>query len=210
MRNSIALITSPASEPITLQETKSWARITDNDEDALINQLIVSARQEAEKYLRSALITQTWELTLDLVPSSLDDVLGDGVFQISVSELYGSIPNAIKLPYAPIQSITSVKTYDLNNTESTYSSSNYTLDSVGSRLLLNYGATWPSNMRRNAAMKIRYIAGYGTGANVPMAIKIALMGYVQAVYESRGICEASSDPLKDMQMKLMSYRNVTI
>lgn len=210
MRNSATLITAPTSEPITLEEVKSWARITDNDDNALISNLITAARQEAEKYLRSALITQTWELTLDLVPSSLDDVLGDGVFQISVSELYGSIPNAVKLPYAPIQSITSVKTYDVDNTETTYDSANYSLDSAGGRIVLDYGQTWGSNLRKTAAVKIRYVAGYGSGSNVPMAIRIALMGYVQAMYESRGICETASDPMKEMQMKLMSFRNMTI
>jgi hypothetical protein len=210
MRNSATLITAPSSEPVTLQEAKSWARITDDEENALINTLIVAARQEAEKYLRSVLITQTWELTIDLCSGSLDDKLGDGVYQIAISELYGSLPNAISLPYAPIQSITSVKYYDLNNTEATYSSDNYTLDTAGGRLLLNYGAVWPSNMRRNASLKIRYVAGYGTGANVPAQIKIAMMGYVQSMYESRGVCESGADPLKTMQAALMPYRKMAI
>ena len=210
MRHSVALITPPAGEPVTLLDVKSWARITDNDDDALLQNMIIAARQEAEKYLRSVLVTQTWELTLDLIPSSLDDILGDGVFQIAVSELYGAIPNAIPLPYAPIQSITSIKTFDLNNNESTYNATNYTLDTAGGRVLLNYGATWPSNLRHNAAMKIRYVAGYGAASTVPMSIRMAIMSYVQAMYESRGICEAGSDPIKEMQHKLAGFRNMTI
>lgn len=210
MRVSLSLITAPNCEPVSLQEVKSWARITDNDDDALLQNIITSARQEAEKYLRSVLITQTWEATFDLQGTSLNDVLGDGVYEMAITELYGNVPNVIALPYAPIQSIITIKTFDLNNTLTTYDAANYTLDTAGGRVLLNQGASWPSNMRRNAAMQIRYVAGYGAGSSVPASIKIAIMSYAQAMYESRGICDAVADPLKDMQHKLAGFRNMTI
>lgn len=207
MRKSVVLITPPASEPVTLAEVKSWARIDSDDENTLITSLIVAARQEAEKYLKRALITQTWELTLDAGKSYLDN-LGDGVYDLPITALYSGLPDTITLPYAPIQSITSVKTFDLDNTESTFSASNYTLDTAGSRFVMNYGSIWTSNLRYEAAVKIRYVAGYGSGADVPQAIKIAIMSYVADVYESRGICDTVTDPLAKMQSSLYSYRNM--
>lgn len=209
MRKSVVLITPPASEPVTLAEVKSWARIDSDDENTLITSLIVAARQEAEKYLKRALVSQTWELTLDAGKSSLDDMLGDGVYQLPITALYTGLPENITLPYAPIQSITSVKTFDLTNTESTFSASNYTLDGAGSRFIMNFGSIWPSNLRYEAAVKIRYVAGYGTGSDVPHAIKIAIMQYVADVYESRGICDTVIEPLAQMQSRLYSYRNMT-
>ncbi len=210
MRQSVNLITAPTTEPVSLSDVKTWARIDGTDEDALLTNLIVAARQEAEKFLRSALVNQTWELTLDLACGGLDSSLGDGMYDLPITALYGDLPRVIKLPYAPVSSITSVKYFDLDNTEATYSSSNYTLDSSGGRLLLNYSAIWPSNLRKEACVKIRYVAGYGTSADVPMAIKMAIIGYVHGMYESRGICDTNTDPLKEMQIKLMPYRKVAL
>ena len=208
MRKSIALITAPTSEPVTLAEVKAWARIDSTDEDALINSLIISARQEVEKYLKRALITQTLELTLDMIKSAADNFIGDGTYDIAITELYSGLPREITLPYAPIQSITSVTTYDLSNTSAVYSSANYTLDIAGSRFVLNYGAIWTTNLRYSASVKIRYLAGYGTAANVPQAIKIAIMSYVQDIYESRGVCDIKSDPIANMHERLFSFRNM--
>lgn len=209
MRTSIALITPPTNEPVTLSELKSWMRLDGTSEDVLLTQLIVAARQEAEKYLRSALVSQTLELTVDLT-GGLNDSLGDGWYDLAVTELYGALPDVIPLPYAPIQSITSVTTYDNDNVGTVYSSDNYTLDEAGSRLVLNYGQIWPSNMRQSAACVIRYVAGYGTVSEVPQAIKIAIMNYALNCYEQRGICDNTIDPLAGLQASLAPYRNYTI
>ena len=59
-------VVDPASEPITLAEAKSHLRVTSNAEDALINSLIVAARDLCEHETGGrVLMTQTWELSLD-------------------------------------------------------------------------------------------------------------------------------------------------
>ena len=83
-------------------------------DDTLVTQLITAARMAAEEYLRRALITQTYKLTLDLSCSSLGAAWSEGVYDLPVTELYGGMPRTIELPKGPIQSITSVTTYDLN------------------------------------------------------------------------------------------------
>jgi len=207
MRQSVTLVTAPQAEPVTLNEFKEYARLDGgNSEDATLTELLVAARQEAEKYLNRALITQTWKLTLDLESSSADAYLGDGVFDLPITALYGALPSAIDLPYAPAQSITSVTTYDLNNTGTVYSAANYSIDTAGSRLVLNNGSIWPSNLRPVAAMVILYVTGYGAGAQVPAAIKLAIKKYASSLYEERGVCEDSANSLNALHNSLFSYR----
>lgn len=189
-RRSITLVTAPATEPVSLTEAKAWAKVDDTADDTLITSLIVAARESAEQFLRRSLITQTWKLSIDLPASRFDDSLGEGVYDLPVTALYSGLPSAIRLPKGPVQSITSVKTYDLDNTESTYSSSNYTVDTDGDRLVLNYGAIWPTNLRRTAAALITYVAGYGDAStDVPQAIRTAILMHIQKMYDGRIVCE---------------------
>lgn len=187
LRQSLALITPPASEPITLSEAKAWARVDGADDDTAITALITAARQAAEQYLRRSLVTQTWKLSLDLSSGGLD--LPEGVYELPVTAIYGGLPRSVPLPKGPASSITSVVTYDLNNSATTFAASNYRLDSSGDRLLLNYGAIWPSNLRPECAVEITYAAGYGNASAIPNSIRQGILIHVASLYEQRGNCE---------------------
>ena len=200
MRTSITTVTPPALEPVTLAEAKLWMKVDITEDDALITDLIVAAREYAEQSLRRALITQTKKLTLDIPRGGLDDVLGDGVYDLPVSVLVGDLPSVIELPYQPIQSITSVKTFDTDGTESTYSSDNYFLDTAGGRLVLKDGEIWPSGLRAEKACEITYVAGYGSAASsVPASIKSAIKMHVQNMYDNRIVCDAPEACMKIYQ-----------
>src|SRR5690348_16556758 len=103
---SLRLIADPATEPVSLAEAKAHLRVTASDEDALISALIIAAREAAEHELGRALITQTWEKTLDL------------------------FPDAIELTNPPVQSVASVQYLDIDGVEQTLSSVSYTLDNA--------------------------------------------------------------------------------
>jgi hypothetical protein len=186
---SLVLVTGPTSEAISASEAKAWARLDGSDDDALIEQLIGAATHSAQEYLRRSLISQTWKLTLDLGGSDLDRMLGDGTYDLPVTALYGGLPQIIPLPKGPVSSITSVVTYDLDNTSSTFASSSYRVDNSGDRLVLNYGAIWPSNLRPQSACEVTYVAGYGAASSVPQPIKTGLMIHVATLYEQRGQCD---------------------
>ncbi|MBY0407045.1 MAG: head-tail connector protein, partial [Rickettsiales bacterium] len=47
--------TAPVAEPLTLAETKLYLRVSGGDEDALIGDMIASARIMAEQWLRRSL-----------------------------------------------------------------------------------------------------------------------------------------------------------
>jgi len=186
-------VTVPAtSYPVTLAEANQYARIDTTADDALVTTLIYAATSAAEEYLKRALITQTLVLTLDLPSSPLNNSLGDGWYDLPISVLYGELPRVIPLPKAPIQSITSVKTYDTSNTLTTYDNSNYFLDANGARLVLNNTAVPPSNMRQLAACEITYVAGWISASFVPAPIKMAILMHIQSMYDNRGVCELPS------------------
>lgn len=186
---SISIVTPAATYPVTSAEAKLYAKIDTSADDTLIDIFIAAATSAAEEYLRRALITQTLRLTLDMLANGLNDCLGDGVYDLPVNALYGELPRVIRLPKEPVQSITSVKLYDTSNTESTYSSSNYFLDSDGNRLVLNDTAVWDSNLRAQACCKITYVAGYGAASAVPAPIKAAILAHIQSMYDQRIVCD---------------------
>lgn len=186
---SLSVVTSPSTYPVTNAEAKLYAKIDTTADDTLIDTLIAAATSAAEEYLKRAIITQTLKLTLDLLGISLNNALGDGVYDLPISALYGDLPRIIKLPKAPVQSITSVKTYDTSNTLTTYDSANYFLDISGARLVLNQSAYWGSDIRPQASCEITYVAGYGLAASVPAAIKTAILMHIQSMYDERIICE---------------------
>ena len=79
---SLTLIAAPILEPMTLAEAKLHLRVDGTDEDDLITALIVAARRRAEHLLTRALITQTWELTLDEFPAADIQLPKPGVLSI--------------------------------------------------------------------------------------------------------------------------------
>lgn len=61
IRSTSTIVTEPSIEPVTLSDVKAYAKIDGSDDDGLLNDLIMTARQSVEKYLKRALITQTWK-----------------------------------------------------------------------------------------------------------------------------------------------------
>lgn len=181
-------LTDQAIDILPLADAKAFLRVDGSDDDVLLTMLIGAAVTSAEKYLARALRRQTLELTLDGFPFADDDALvrlGQGVHQVALSWVVGDV-EGIDLPYPPIASITSITTYNTANTGAVFSSAAYFLD--GFRVTLNRGYTWPTDLRDRAAVKVRYVAGYGP-INLPMDIKLGMMQHLVAMYECRTGCE---------------------
>jgi uncharacterized phiE125 gp8 family phage protein len=62
------LVTPPLQEPIPLSDLKAVLRISHEEDDALLAQMVSTARTYIERRLDRALIDQTWRLTLASVP----------------------------------------------------------------------------------------------------------------------------------------------
>src|SRR5690606_1141690 len=113
------IVTPPETEPINLDEAREHLRITGQDD--YVTSLIQSARVQVERYLNRALITQTWDV------------------------YYSFWSYEMRLPYAPVQSVTSVKYFDLDGAENTLSDSLYwkVLSADPAAVVRKYETTWP-------------------------------------------------------------------
>jgi uncharacterized phiE125 gp8 family phage protein len=159
--SSLTLVTAPTSEPITLTEAKAHCRVDHSLDDARFAALILAAREWGQGLTHKAFLTQTWDYSLDC------------------------FPDEIKLPMSPVQSITSVKYYDTDNTEQTLSSSAYITDvrSHVPRISLADGYDWPDTYYRYHPVTVRFVAGYTSGAADLYTIRAALLLHVEAHYD---------------------------
>lgn len=187
---SLRLITAPSVEPVSLVEAKAHLRVTGSDEDALITALIVAAREAVEHELGRALVTQTWEKTLDM------------------------FPEAIELTNSPVQSIASVKYLDWDGIEQTLSSSSYILDNASDSrpawLTPAYGYDWPGTFRTINAVKVRYFAGWPTVLAVPQAIKQWMLLNIGHWFENREASGDKREPMPFISGLLDRYRIWTL
>lgn len=187
---------SPPSQLITLSRMKAYLKVDGTDDDDLINDLISAATVAAGDFMHRTILTTTYELVMDgfnINETDALDRLGPGVHTASKHHILGR-PDVIELPMLPIISVTSVQTTDINNVETTFSSANYTLDPDGGRIYLDIGATWPTNLRSYNAVKVTYVAGYGsTDASVPQPIIEAVKTWVGKMYEVRGVCDCPKE-----------------
>jgi len=166
---AITVITAPSVEPLELADLKNDLKV-DTDltaDDALIDALLTAGREWAEGFTNRAFITQTLELTLDTWPAG----------------------NAIRVPRPPLQSVSSIKYYDQDDTEYTLSSANYLVDTASEpgRIVLNSGQSWPGTALRPAnGVVVRFVAGHGDAASeVPAKVIQAIRLTVGHWYENR-------------------------
>ncbi len=163
---TLSLVLAPAAEPLDATEVKLNSRIDHSAEDALISHLINCARVYVENVSGRALVTQTWKAFYDEWPWC----------------------GGMVLPKAPVASITHVKYYDTTGTAATWASTNYLLDGESNppRLVLSYGASWPSEtLQPIKGVEVQLIGGYGNAAAVPAAYKQAMYLLIEHWYLNR-------------------------
>lgn len=167
-----ALVSPPASEPVELAEAKAHLRVTSSDEDDLITELIVAAREICEMTTGRSLITQTWRADFPCFPVSGE---------------------ALRLPHGPVQSVTSIYYYDDTNADTLLASSVYKADLTEqlAKVRLAPDQYWPSVTRQSDAVRVTYEAGYGDdGIDVPRPILQAMLLLIGEWFRNR---EASSE-----------------
>jgi uncharacterized phiE125 gp8 family phage protein len=158
------IISLPSEELISLQEARTHLRL-ESGEDDYITGLIVAARRYCEAFQNRAYVTQAWDLFLDAFPSG-----------------------CIKVPLPPLQSVTSIKYKDSAGVLQTLESSRYLMDAFSEPglICLAYGKSWPTTYPEINSVQIRFVAGYGSAADVPQEIKQAILLKIADLYEHRG------------------------
>lgn len=149
------------TEPVTLEEIKQYLRLDGNEHDAILTALIIAARQYCEAYQNRSYITRTLEYIQD------------------------NWKFPMYLPNGPVQSV-----YSMTYTDSggqTYPFMDFIADVEGenARIALFYNASVPTSpLQALAAIRIRYVAGYGDASQVPEPVKLAIKMFVAHRFEN--------------------------
>jgi uncharacterized phiE125 gp8 family phage protein len=162
---ALRLITSPATQPITLAAAKLHLRIDDAAEDTWLQAAIESASLAAEHETGRRWITQTWEAIYDAFPTA-----------------------AVELGLSPAQSVVSVKYLDQAGQEQTLPQEAYVLDAdhaLGVGFVLPAaGYTWPATAGSANAVRVRFTVGYGNDSTVvPFAAQQWMLMHIGTAYK---------------------------
>lgn len=159
----LKLITSPETEPISLEEAKQKLKAEEEENDT-ISSLIKQAREWCEDYQGKKYITQTLEGYLDEFPH-----------------------NDIEFRFcSPVKSIESIEYIDANGNENTIDPSIYIFDDISfvNRVVLAKNQQWPTTALKSVnGVKITFVAGYGNAEKVPETVKWAMILHMKLLYE---------------------------
>lgn len=186
-------------EPVSLTEAKMHLRLATTEADAAayttedndLIRMIIAAREQAEAETWRTLIYQTKTHYLQAWPSK----------------------RFIELPGPPLQSVTGVY-YTLDGeSEATFDSGDYSVDTVSEpgRIVLNVDESWPTGtLAASNPIRITYTAGYTIPDDVPAAIKSAILLILGDLYEHRGevVIGAPVDRIRDAIDNLLSTKTV--
>lgn len=175
--------------PVSLADALFHLRIDAGTEDNYVTDLVKSVQDELEPpngWLGRALTTTAYKLLLPW------------------------FANRIRLAGAPIQSVEAVKYRDSAGTLQTVSTDVYRLtDEDIPSIVLQPGYNWPTDVLDSPdSVTIEYTAGYGTDADVPLAIKQYIKLMMEHRYNVRSsvIVGTIATPTPYVQNMLESWR----
>tara|TARA_R100000005_G_scaffold95320_1_gene76353 strand:- start:134 stop:757 length:624 start_codon:yes stop_codon:yes gene_type:complete len=201
--------TLPATEPITLNDTKAYLKVENSADDTLITSLIKAAREEIEEYTGLIIISQVWTLYLNQFPYHEDQIWWDGMRELPI-DFYNK-SSKIELPKRPVQMVNHIKTYSDSDVATTIPTSDYQVSTYAapnpeySVITLRDGKTWPTFTRNQDGIEIQFMCGYGNSAipeNLKQAIKI-LVAYRYCNREATGMTQ-------EIMNILNSYKSIVL
>lgn len=161
----LIVVTPATDEPLTLAEAKAQLRITHAHEDELVSAAICAAREWVEQRTWRQLLNATLQLRMDQFPTVRE----------------------IVLPRPRLVSVSSIQ-YRSGGSWATLGSSRYEVDTASEpgRIRIDE-AGWPATDDALGAVKVEFVAGYGTSAaNVPNSLRQAMKLLVTAFVNFRG------------------------
>jgi len=178
--------TPPGIEPLTLDEVKTFLRVDQTNDDALITSLITAARLFCEANTGRSLITRSYSLFLDRWPGArFTHRFRPEQRRIPVAPE----PYAVGLPAPPLLSVTQINIYAPDNSSMVFDAGSYFVDTAGvpGRVVLMQGAVPPLPGRVANGIEIQFTAGYGTTEDdVPVLLRQGMLQVIAHLYEHRG------------------------
>ena len=150
---ALVRLAAPATEPVTLTEVKSHLRIPHADDDSRLTDMIVTARNLAEQWLKRSLVTQSWKISLN-------------EYALATTSL----------PMGPVQSITQVAYIARDGDVLIMDSNLYALNAAKDAIIFD-------NTPTGYQIDISYVAGYGAASVVPRPIKLGILEHISAMVD---------------------------
>ena len=188
---AMALISPPATPPVSLAKVKEFLKIENNDDDNLINDLIAQAVSHIENIADQKLITQDWRIFFDELPST-------GILEIAL---------------APIISPIEVRFYDDQGDAQIVSAQDYEFDcySIPARLWIKTPICIGHQLN---GFEVDVRVGFGaSGVEVPGDIIRALLLTIAHWYEFRGAVHPADQPLSNpagLDALLAPYKRIKL
>ena len=194
------LVSGPSIEPVSLDEAKAWLRVTHDDENSLIEDLIAAARARVEHATGLALITQQFEEILDGWPSHRLSGFG----------------RAFALARGPVQNVETVSILNRDGGVTLWDSNEYRFEpGVSGRLVAVYPHTLPRPEVPVAGVELSFTAGYGGSVgDVPEPLREAVLNLVGDAYGNVEPAESAGRGREGLSERVYSliapYRRVTL
>ena len=187
------LLQGPATEPVTLAQTKAHLKLDANDEDELVQTLITAARLHVETLSERVLMSQQWRIVRDCWPRG----------------------KTLDLPIGPVTSVDAVRVYVTPETVVTIDPASYLVEtaSLPARLAMQTGV-WPRPGRVLGGIEIDITAGYGTKPNqVPAPLRQAVLLLAAHWHTNREPVTTGDTPLRvpgTVDALINAYRRVRL
>jgi len=187
---SLSLTTPPAVEPVSVETAKAWLRVSHFEDDALIADLIGSAREHVETRTGLALITQSWRERLEDWPRD----------RLSASGL------AVQLKRAPLVSVEAVRVRGGDGALTDWDAAEYRVETgEPGRLVAILPFALPHPEARGGGIEIDFTAGYGEAPDdVPAPLRAAILHLVAASYGADRGEGGETPPAPDMVDRLLA------
>jgi uncharacterized phiE125 gp8 family phage protein len=161
---ALDIVTPPAAEPLTLEESKAWLRLDGGSEDVLVAALVAAARAAVELACGRLLIAQGWRWRLDAWPAGA----------------------AIRIPVSPVTAVTGVSVTTAAGPVSV-AAGDWLLATTSDPARLVFLRPPPAPAVAAGAITITGTAGIGaTPAALPEALRHAVRLTLAALWENRG------------------------
>ncbi|MCE9635801.1 MAG: head-tail connector protein [Planctomycetes bacterium] len=160
----LVLLEAPSAPVVSLEEAQVHLRSEVAEESALIISLVAAATAQAEAFCRRRFVTQRWRATLDRFP--------DG---------------ALLLPHPPLASVDAVTYADTAGVAQVMAPADYVVRPAETpgEVIPAYGKSWPATRDVPDAVAVDFTCGYGDPADVPEAVKRAVLLLVGTLYANR-------------------------
>lgn len=167
MLHKIEIVEAPEDPILTLEEVKTHLHVSGTLEDDYLMSLNKACESAIARYLNRTLLTTSYEVFTDRWCKSFD------------------------LPFPKLQSVESIKYFDINGEEQTLDEATYywvvTASDPG-KVVQKYDASYPElQYGRPDSIKFSITCGYGDDAtHIPEQIKHAIKLLITNYYEHRG------------------------